>query len=101
MLGRANTAVRLRARCLICAAAQGIALAVLLWLALRAGASLAPWAGAAFAAFVVLVLPGPASRLLSPDTDDAARWGALAGFSLGLICLEGCRQAIAAAVGLF
>ncbi|HKH75673.1 MAG TPA: hypothetical protein VKA51_01825 [Rubrobacteraceae bacterium] len=100
MLRRANTAVRLRARRLICAAAQGIALAALLWLALRAGASPAPWAGAAFAASAVLALPGPAATLLSPDTDDASRWGALAGFTLGLICLEGCRQGIAA-VGLF
>jgi hypothetical protein len=94
---RVNTVVRR----LSGAAAQGIALAALLWLALRAGASLAPWAGAAFAASVVLALPGPASRLLSPDTDDASRWGALAGLSLGLICLERSRQAITAAVGLF
>jgi hypothetical protein len=101
VLGHANTAVRLRARRLLAAAAQGIALAALLWLAVRASAYLAPWAVVAFAASAVLALPGPATTLLSPDTDDASRWGALAGFSLGLICLEGCRQAIAAAVGLF
>jgi hypothetical protein len=97
VLGRANTAVRR----LIAAAAQGIALAALLSLAVRAGASLALWAGAAFAGFAFLALPGPTVKLLSPDTDDASRWGALAGFSLGLICLEGGWGAGAGAVGLF
>jgi hypothetical protein len=92
-----NTAVRR----LSGAAAQGTLLAALLWLALRAGSSLAPLAGAAFAASAVLAFPGPAAKLLSPETDDASRWGALAGFSLGLICLERGRQAITAAVGLF
>jgi hypothetical protein len=100
VLVRTNTAVHLRARRLICAAAQGIALAALLWLALRAGVSLAPWAGAAFAASAVLALPGPAGKLLSPDTDDASRWGALAGFSLGVICLDGGWGAGAGAAGL-